>query len=249
MRIPKMSVDDGVTDRVKTRVDLEALRRNELLGQLEPDEMDEFLGLATIQTYPADRVIFQKADPGDRLFAIISGRVGITTESESGKSILLNMLKVGDVLGEIALLDGKPRTANAVALDESELLCVERPDFLNFLERHPRLAIRLMGVLCDRLRWTSDIIEDTIFLDIPHRLAKRLLVLSDQYGRETDDGLLIDLRLSQESLGQMLGATRESINKGLKLLEHKGMIGSAGGYIHVRDMDALRDFGGRDKFD
>ena len=204
--------------------------------------MDEFLSLATVQQFDVDEVIFQKSDPGDSLYAVVSGRVGITTESETGKAILLNMMKSGDVLGEIALLDGKPRTANAVALEQSELLRIDRADFMPFLERHPRLAIRLMGVLCDRLRWTSDIIEDTIFLDIPHRLAKRLMTLATQYGRPTNEGLLIDLRLSQEDLGQMLGATRESINKGLKLLEHKGLIEMHGGYIRLLDRNALEKF-------
>lgn len=231
--------------RVATRLDLDGLRRNELLGQLEPGEMAEFLALARTQHFDENQVIFQKSDPGDCLYAIVGGRVGITTESESGKAILLNMMKAGEVMGEIALLDGKPRTANAIALEKTELLRIDRSDFMPFLERHPRLAIRLMAVLCDRLRWTSDIIEDTIFLDIPHRLAKRLMILGEQYGRRTDDGLLIDVRLSQENLGQMLGATRESINKGLKLLEHKGLIESAGGYIRVVDTVALEAFGAR----
>ncbi len=229
-------------NRVVTRIGREALRRNELLGQLEPGEMDEFLSLATVEQFDVDQVIFQKSDPGDSLYAVVGGRVGITTESDAGKAIILNMMKTGDVLGEIALLDGKPRTANAIALERSELLRIDRADFMPFLERHPRLAIRLMGVLCDRLRWTSDIIEDTIFLDIPHRLAKRLMTLATQYGRSTKQGLLIDLRLSQEDLGQMLGSTRESINKGLKLLEHKGLIEVHGGYIRLLDRNALERF-------
>jgi len=235
----------ALIDGTVTRIGLDALRRNELLGQLEPDEMDEFLALAKVRCFDTDQTIFQKSDPGDCLYAIVSGRVGITTESEAGKAILLNMLKPGEVLGEIALLDGKERTANAVALERSDLLRIDRADFMPFLERHPRLAIRLMGVLCDRLRWTSDIIEDTMFLDIPHRLAKRLMTLASQFGRSTEEGLLIDIRLSQEKLGQMLGSTRESINKGLKLLEHKGLIEMAGGYIRVIDQTALERFAER----
>lgn len=229
------------------KIDPAVLRRNELLGQLAPDEMDELLGLARTQKFSANQVIFQKQDPGDCLYAIVHGRVGITTESPGGKAIFLNMMQAGEVLGEIALLDGKERTANAVALEDSELLRIDRSAFMPFLERHPGVAIRLMAVLCRRLRWTSDIIEDTIFLDIPHRLAKRLVTLAGQYGRETGDGdaTRIDVRLSQESLGQMLGATRESINKGLKSLEQKGLIETRSGYITVLDMPALEGFAGR----
>lgn len=235
--------------QTRHKIDPAILRRNELLSQLAPDEMDEFLGLARSQSFAANQVIFQKQDPGDCLYAIVHGRVGITTESPGGKAIFLNMMRPGEVLGEIALLDGKERTANAVALEDSELLRIDRSAFMPFLERHPSLAIRLMGVLCRRLRWTSDIIEDTIFLDIPHRLAKRLVTLAEQYGKATAEATRIDVKLSQESLGQMLGATRESINKGLKLLEHKGMIVSRGGFITVLDMPALEDFAARQDVD
>jgi len=227
---------------IASRIEPDVLRRNELLGQLADDEMDEFLALAHTRRFDANQMIFQKEDPGDCLYAIVQGRVGITTESAGGKAIFLNMLKTGEVFGEIALLDGMERTANAVALEDSELLRIDRSAFMPFLEAHPSLAIRLMGVLCRRLRWTSDIIEDTIFLDIPHRLAKRLVMLAEQYGAATGEGTKIDVRLSQESLGQMLGSTRESINKGLKSLEHKGMIENRGGYITVLDMEALEDF-------
>ena len=227
------------------KIDPEVLRRNELLGQLAPAEMDELLGLARTQKFAANQVIFQKQDPGDCLYAIVHGRVGITTESPGGKAIFLNMMQAGEVLGEIALLDGKERTANAVALEDSELLRIDRTVFMPFLERHPGIAIRLMAVLCRRLRWTSDIIEDTIFLDIPHRLAKRLVTLAAQYGKEAGETTRIDVRLSQESLGQMLGATRESINKGLKSLEQKGLIATRSSYITVLDMPALESFAGR----
>jgi len=231
------------------KIDPEVLRRNELLGQLAPDEMDELLDLARTQKFTANQTIFQKQDPGDSLYAIVHGRVGITTESPGGKAIFLNMLKTGEVFGEIALLDGKERTANAVALEDSELIRIDRSAFMPFLERHPALAIRLMAVLCGRIRWTSGIIEDTIFLDIPHRLAKRLVTLASQYGKRAGDTTRIDVRLSQESLGQMLGATRESINKGLKSLEHKGLIATRSGFISVLDMPALEAFAERQDAD
>lgn len=234
-----------MTARTVHRIDPDVLRRNELLGQLAADEMDEFLGLAHTQTFAANQTIFQKQDPGDCLYAIVRGRVGINTESPGGKAIFLNMLKPGEVFGEIALLDGKERTANAVALEETELLRIDRSAFMPFLARHPDLAIRLMSVLCGRIRWTSGIIEDTIFLDIPHRLAKRLITLAGQYGTQTGEGTRIDVKLSQENLGQMLGATRESINKGLKSLEQAGLVETRAGYISVLDMNALEIYAER----
>lgn len=148
----------------------------------------------------------------------------------------------GEVFGEIALLDGRERTAGAVALDPAELLRIDQADFLPFLERNPKLSIRLMRVLCERIRWTSDIIEDTIFLDIPHRLAKRLLTLVKQYGKPTRNGITIDIKLSQESLGQMLGVTRESVNKGIRTLEAQGIIAHEHGIINVTDIASLEAF-------
>ncbi len=223
-------------------VDKELLSKNRLLGQLEPEMMEELLTLSRIERFAPKDVIFQKGDPGDKLYAIASGRVGITTISEDGKEIFLNILDAGEVFGEIALLDGKERTAGAIAMETTELLVVHRADFLPFLDRNPKLCLRLMTVLCERIRWTSDIIEDTIFLDIPHRLVKRLLTLVKQYGESTDTGIRINIKLSQENLGQMLGVTRESVNKGIRLLEGKGIIIYKEGYIIVTNIVSLEKF-------
>ncbi len=216
-----------------------ALSRCYLFQQLELEKLDELLAFSRLQRFAAKDVVFLKGDPGDSLYAIVSGRVGITTTSEGGKEIFLNILGPGEVFGEIALLDGKERTAGARALDPAELLRVDQADFLPFLERNPKLSIRLMRILCERIRWTSDIIEDTIVLDIPHRLAKRLLTLVSQYGKPTRNGVTIDIKLSQENLGQMLGVTRESVNKGLRALEAQGIIVHDHGIINVTDIASL----------
>lgn len=222
--------------------DTTALSKNRLFGQLEPEKLDELLALSRLERFAPKDVVFLKGDPGDCLYAIVSGRIGITTTSEGGKEIFLNILGPGEVFGEIALLDGRERTAGAMALDPAELLRIDQADFLPFLERNPKLGIRLMRVLCERIRWTSDIIEDTIFLDVPHRLAKRLLTLVKQYGKPTRNGITIDIKLSQESLGRMLGVTRESVNKGIRTLEAQGIIAHEHGIINVTDIASLEAF-------
>ena len=193
-----------------------------------------------LQRFDPDETIFSKGDPGDSFCAILSGRVAISTVSEDGREVLLNILDSGQVFGEIAVLDGKDRTASATAMQKTELLTVGRREFIPFLERHPNLCIRLMTVLCERIRWTSDIIEDTLFLDIPHRLAKRLLILADGYGIETENGLRLGIRLSQEDLGHMLGVTRESINKGLRALQEQGVIRYDQGHLVIPELARLR---------
>ncbi len=218
------------------------LSENRLLGQLGPQELAQLIGFSRIEKFDPNETIFQKGDSGICLYAILGGRVGINTISEDGKEIFLNILGPGAVFGEIALLDGKDRTAGAVAMEAARLLRVDRADFMPFLEKRPKLCIRLMSVLCERIRWTSDIIEDTVFLDIPRRLAKRLLVLGRGYGKPVEGGTKVDIRLSQEDLAHMLGATRESINKGLRLLERTGAIAVHGRHIIIKNERMLTNF-------
>ena len=220
---------------------LQKILSSDLFGQLEADEREHLLELAKTETFSAGRVIFSKGSPGECLYAILEGRVGINTLSSDGREIFLNILEPGDVFGEIALLDGRERTAGAVAMTGTNLLRIDRSDFIEFLEKRPKLCIRVMGLLCQRLRWTSDIIEDTIFLNIPKRLAKRLLTLTRDHGSPADEGIKLDVKLSQEELGNMLGATRESTNKSLRILQERGVISyDRGGHIVINDIKSLK---------
>lgn len=222
-----------------TSFGLGILSKNRLLSQLDPHDMELLIGFSRVVRFGPEELIFNKGDPGDSLYAILKGRVGIKTVSEEGKEIFLNILEAGDVFGEIAFLDGRERTAGAVAMQPTELLRVGRAEFMPFLEEQPKLCLRLMNVLCERLRWTSDIIESTIFFDIPHRLAKRLLTLVKDYGRETDVGIRLNIKLSQEDLANMLGVTRESVNKGIRSLQKDGTIIYDEGYIIILDISFL----------
>lgn len=161
--------------------------------------------------------------------------------------MLLNILDAGDVLGEIALIDGKPRSAGATAIRPTELFRVDRSDFIPFLERHPPLCIRMMAVLCERLRWVSDNIEDAIFHDVPRRLARRLLLLAESYGQPTaEGGVRITQAVSQEGLANMLGVTREIVNKSLKALKTSDAITYTKGFIVLTDLELIRRMAGDD---
>ena len=160
----------------------EFLARHDLLGHLTPEELDRLLAPARVERLDEGQVLFRKGDPGDRLYVVLSGRISIGTTSEAGKEVVFNVLGRGEVFGEIALLDGKARTADATAMAESHLLVLDRADFMPFLERHPEVAARLIAVLCERVRWISESYEDALFLELPARLAKRLLVLAQSHG-------------------------------------------------------------------
>jgi len=206
--------------------------------------MEAVLGFAKLRHFRPEERIFTKGDPGDCLYAILRGRVAVQTESQDAKVMLLNILDAGELFGEIAMLDGGERTASVQAIDPSDLLRIDRKDFLPFLEARPGLCIRLMGVLCERLRWTSSIIEDTVFLNVTRRLAKRIMILAQNYGRRTPEGVKIGTFISQEDLAQMLGVSREIVNKTLKSFQANGAISYRNGFMIVHDEAFLEKISG-----
>ena len=220
-------------------IDPGLLRRNRLFDVLDEVEMRAVLEFAKLRRAAAEERIFAKGDPGDSLYVILRGRVAVQTESQDAKLMLLNILDTGAVFGEIAMLDGGERTATIVAQEPTELLRIDRKDFLPFLAQRGELCIRLMGVLCERVRWTSAIIEDTVFLNVTRRLAKRILMLAQSYGRQTETGIRIATFVSQEHLANMLGVSREIVNKTLKSFQSSGAITYRNGYIVVQDESFL----------
>ncbi|MCW2243859.1 Crp/Fnr family transcriptional regulator [Azospirillum canadense] len=220
------------------------LRRNRLLSGLDDAQMAELVALGRVSRFIEGQTVFTKGDPGDCLYAILKGQIAVSTSSVDGKTMLLNILNPGDVLGEIALIDGKERTAGAAALRPSELFRIDRPEFISFLERHPRLCIEMMAVLCERLRWVSENIEDAVFHDVPRRLARRILLLLDTYGQRSTAGIRVNQAVSQESLAAMLGVTREMVNKSLRALRNSGAITYTKGFIVVTDLHLLKDMAG-----
>lgn len=214
-----------------------------LLGQLRPDELERVAAHATLRRHPAHHTIFEKGDPGLGMMAVIRGRVKICTYSAGGKELVLNIIDRGGLFGEIALLDGRPRTANAVTLEETDLLVLERSRFLPFLSANPEIAIRLICVLCERLRQTSEHLEDALFLEAGPRLARWLLRLAASFGKEVPEGIRLDIKLSQQQIGNLVGISRESINKHLGDWQRAGHIAVQAGILTIRDREALEEIG------
>ncbi|MBV8890300.1 MAG: Crp/Fnr family transcriptional regulator [Alphaproteobacteria bacterium] len=219
------------------------LRRNYLFRGLTDREADAILAYARLARYPAGAEIFAKGEPGDSMLAIAHGLVRISSTSAEGKQAVLNLIGEAEIFGEIALLDGKERTADATAITACELLVVERRFFLPVLRSDPDLCITLMTMLCGRLRRTSEQVEDMLFRDVEARLAKILLRLAREHGESAPGMLRIDVKLSQRELGDIAGATRESINKHLQAWQRSGIISLDKGSIVIRDADALEHVG------
>ena len=174
--------------------------------------------------------------------AVLSGRVPISAYSEDGKEMILNIVESGQIFGEIALLDGKERTADATAMGPTALLILDRRHFVPFLERNPKIAVRLLELLCERVRRTSELVENVAFLDFSARLARLLARLAESYGEARADGAVrINLRLSQQDLGNLIATTRESVNRQLSAWQQDGLIALEQGRITILDPDALED--------
>lgn len=215
------------------------LAQHFLLAQLDDASLDSLLAVATERQFTNNQVIFQKGDLGTSMMAVLTGRVRISSYSEDGREIILNMIEPGQLFGEIALLDGKERSADATAMGKTTLLTLDRRNFVPFLEQNPKIAIRLFDVLCDRVRQTSEMVESIAFLDFGARLAKLLLHMAENYGQENDRGLLINFRISQADLGNLIASTRESVNRQLNAWVQEGVIVLDHGKIVILDRESL----------
>lgn len=193
-------------------------------AQLEGRELDALLRISNTRELRSREVLFHKGAEGSQLFVIVRGRLKVTTAGEEGKELVLRIMDPGEVIGEIALLDGNPRSATITALEPAELLGIHRRDLLPLLREHPAICIKLLEVVAGRLRTLSQLVEDTTFLNLPSRLARKLLALGHAYGRRGPAGLHIELGLSQQDLGEMVGTSRESVNKQLRVWTEAGVL-------------------------
>ncbi len=215
------------------------LAKHFLLAPLDDEALDTLLAVSSERRFTNGQVIFQKGDPGTSMMAVLEGRVRIGAYSEDGREVILNMVEPGQLFGEIALLDGKERSADATAMGRTELLILDRREFLPFLERNPKIAVQLFEVLCERVRRASEMVESIAFLDFGARLARLLVQMSEQYGRRTEEGLLIDLRISQADLGNLIASSRESVNRQLSAWAQEGVIALDHGKITILDAETL----------
>jgi CRP-like cAMP-binding protein len=217
------------------------LARASIFAGLDARQLDALAALAVRRRYRAREVVLRKGDPALQIFVIASGRLKAITAGSEGRQAALAIMGPGEVFGEVAVLDGQPRSATITAIEPCELVILQRNDLFHFLERSPTAAIKLLEVLARRLRHLTDRVEDSTFLDLPARLAKQLLHLADRYGRKDGAGTHIELKLSQQELGDLVGATRESVNKQLRAWENDGVLTQNGGRLILADRAALAD--------
>lgn len=226
--------DDGRDNR------RDALLSSDLFRAMRPEELEGILRMAADRRYRRGQVIFQKDDPGSSMMAVLSGRVRIGAMSLNGKEITLNMIDAGEVFGEIALLDGKPRSADATAFEDVHLLVIERRHFVPYLEGDKDLALRLLAVLCERLRDTSETLGDFVMFDLPARLGRTLIKLAGDYGKPVGPAVRIGIKLSQNDLSRLVASSRESVNKQMRAWEDEGLVLKEGGLLTIKRPEELK---------
>ena len=195
-----------------------------LFTSLKPAYLAELATKLITRHYRRGETIFHKDDSGSMLHVINAGQVKITTSSPEGEEVILAILTDSDFFGELSLLDGRPRSATATAMVDTEVFTLHRDDFLNVLGKHTELAADMLAALSERLRRTNVLLEDAIFLDLSARLGRRLMELSEKHGLVTKRGVEIDLRLTQQDLANFVGASRVAINRLLGVFQDKGLI-------------------------
>ncbi|PWV61077.1 Crp/Fnr family transcriptional regulator [Plasticicumulans acidivorans] len=220
---------------------VELLGSSPLFADLAGAELVQLAALAHRRSVKPRETICRKGAPGGQMFAVLRGRLKVTTVSSEGREAILALLSTGDLFGEVSLLDGAPRSANVIAVTSGELLVLERADMLAFLEGQPPVSQKLMLALCRRLRSTDALIEDLLFRPLTSRLARRLLELGREHGQAHPRGVRITLRLSQEELGQLSGSSRESVNRQLAQWDNAGVVTNEGGHLLLLDLNTLQE--------
>ena len=210
-----------------------------LFKDMPKEDLDKIVDFTKIRHAKAKEVIFRKDESGQQMFIIIKGRVSLSTSSANGKELNLGMLGEGEIFGEISLIDKKERTATVTAKEATEMLVIDRTYFIPFLRKNPDVAISLLKAMATRLRVTDQLFEDTVFRQLPGRLARKFLTLARDFGTEYDDGYHISIPLSQNDIGKMTRASRESVNKQMRIWEDEGLIGFDKGYITINNPEAL----------
>jgi CRP/FNR family cyclic AMP-dependent transcriptional regulator len=214
-------------------------RLHPLFGALTGGETRELLKCALIKRVAAGDVVFRKDDPGDGLYGVLTGSVLIVVESLEGKELVLNKHDAGELFGEIALLDGEGRSAAAIAHEASELLFLGRDNILAFLRARPKAMIRIIALLCGRLRRSTNLFEDSTFLSVPTRLAKQIVAMMQGYQPREKSEPAPTLNISQMELARMLGVSREIVGKQLAVWREAGIVALGRRRLTVLDGRAL----------
>jgi CRP/FNR family cyclic AMP-dependent transcriptional regulator len=218
----------------------DVLRRAPLFDALDDDSAAALqTGVTIVDLARAER-LFDEGASGNQLYVILDGKIKLTRAAADGRENLLSVLGPGEMFGELSLFDPRPRTASATAVTDSRLAALAHDDLRNWLTGRPDVALHLLQALAQRLRRANDVMADLVFTDVPGRVAKALLDLAERFGTAQEDGLQVNHDLTQEELAQLVGASRETVNKALADFAARGWLQLAAKSVLLIEPERLR---------
>ena len=215
------------------------LSRVGILRGVDPAGLGYLAARMYRRSYQRGEVIFHQDDPGDRLYFVAGGMVKISIASSEGRETDIALLSSGDCFGEMSVLDGGRRSATAVAVEQTQTMISTREDFLTFLNDHVQVAIQIIALMAQRIRNTDEMMGDMVFLDVPERVAKKLLELADNYSESRDDQGGITVPVGHEELSRLVGSGREVVSRALATYRRMGLLTTSRGRITIDDIERL----------
>jgi CRP-like cAMP-binding protein len=220
-------------------IDQEVIRKAPLFTALDDAAAASLLANMVSVKIAKGSVLFAEGDEGDQLYVIAEGKLKLGTSSGDGRENLLSILGPGEMFGELSLFDPGPRTSTATAVTDAKLLSLGQEKLLPWLIENPMVSLQLLASLAQRLRRTNEAVGDLVFSDVPGRVAKALIDLGERFGKKTDEGLFVHHDLTQEELAQLVGASRETVNKALADFAGRNWLKLDGRAVLITDFERL----------
>lgn len=217
----------------------EILSRAGIFQGVEPTAVQDLIGQLDTVKFSRGTTIFDEGEPGDRLYIIISGKVKLARHAADGRENLLTVMGPSDMFGELSIFDPGPRTSSAICVTEVVCATMDSTMLHDWIGQHPQISEQLLRVLARRLRRTNNSLADLIFTDVPGRVAKALLQLANRFGTHEGGALRVNHDLTQEEIAQLVGASRETVNKALAEFAHRGWIRLEGKSVLITDTERL----------
>ncbi|MCA9673195.1 MAG: Crp/Fnr family transcriptional regulator [Myxococcales bacterium] len=227
-----------MADKLETIIGLnrqaDLLRRVSIFRHLDETVLGDLARRMSVKRWTAGAIIVGQHEMDQALYIVYGGRAKVSLFGENGREITLATLRTGDFFGELSLIDSKPRAANVVAADDAILLVLDREAFLDHLEMHPRTMRALLESMASRVRSSADIIANLALHDVNSRLTRTLITLAEEVGEESEDGILIRYRPTQQDLANMVGTCRETVSRALSAMARRGLVVSRGRSLLLR---------------
>lgn len=228
-----------MTPRANDSVDEAVVRKAPIFLGMDEAAATTLRSSMTLVKLRKGQSLFKEGDDGDHLFIVSSGKVKLGTKSPDGRENLLMILGPGDMFGDLSLFDSGPRTATATAVTETKLLSLGQDKVIPWVKEHPEVSLHLLARLASRLRRTNEVVGDLVFADVPGRVAKALIDLGVKFGEKREEGLFVNHDLTQEELAQLVGASRETVNKALADFAQRGWLRLEARSVMILDYERM----------